>query len=290
MVLSFYEIEPSQKIRKLENQDSDIEKSLQQLFEMNLEELLGVRFIASEYSTGKVHKGRIDTLGIDENNVPVIIEYKRSVNENVINQGLYYYDWLLDHKAEFEKLAMKVWQLKHDDISWNNPRVVCIASGFTKYDEHAVNQIDKNIELYEYQLYEKRFISLNLVNTPSVKKEKTSAKTAAKVKVTTADIKGLYGDLRAYLLSLGDDVQETELKHYVAYKKIRNFTCVEIQAKKLLLSINLNPDQIKLEEGFSSDFRNVGHFGTGDLRVEIKNSSDFQKAKQLIIQSYERTK
>ena len=43
----------------------------------------------------------MDTLGIDENNSPVVIEYKRSSNENVINQGLFYRDWLMDHQAEF---------------------------------------------------------------------------------------------------------------------------------------------------------------------------------------------
>ncbi len=53
------------------------------------------------------HGGRIDSLGLDENGSPVILEYKRSVNENVINQGLFYLDWLLDHKAEFELLVMK---------------------------------------------------------------------------------------------------------------------------------------------------------------------------------------
>jgi RecB family endonuclease NucS len=57
--------------------------------EKNLEPLLSIRFLASEYSTGKTHRGRIDTLGIDENGCPVIIEYKRALNENVINQGLF---------------------------------------------------------------------------------------------------------------------------------------------------------------------------------------------------------
>jgi hypothetical protein len=35
-----------------------------------------------------VHGGRIDTLGLDDNNCPVIIEYKHALNENVISQGL----------------------------------------------------------------------------------------------------------------------------------------------------------------------------------------------------------
>ena len=63
-----------------------LERTLQNLIEHNLENLLGVRFLASEFSTGKEHGGRMDTLGIDENGCPVIIEYKRSSNMNVINQ------------------------------------------------------------------------------------------------------------------------------------------------------------------------------------------------------------
>jgi RecB family endonuclease NucS len=78
-----------------------LEKSLQSLIERNLDALLGVRFLASEYATGQKHGGRVDTLGLDENRCPVIIEYKRATNENVINQGLFYLDWLMDHKAEF---------------------------------------------------------------------------------------------------------------------------------------------------------------------------------------------
>ncbi|EUJ52289.1 DUF5655 domain-containing protein [Paenilisteria rocourtiae] len=100
----------------------------------------------------------------------------------------------------------------------------------------------------------------------------------------------MYDDLKAYLLSLGDEVQETVLKYYIAYKKIRNFACVEIHNKHVVLNLNINPDQIKLEEGFTRDLRNVGHFGTGDLRIDLKNNADFQKAKQFILQSYERTK
>ena len=65
-----------------------VEKSLQSLIEHHLAVFLGVRFLASEYATGKIHGGRIDTLGLDEDGAPVIVEYKRATNETVINQGL----------------------------------------------------------------------------------------------------------------------------------------------------------------------------------------------------------
>ncbi len=85
---------------ELRGDASDLEKPLQTLIENNLEPLLGIRFLASEYFTGKIHNGRIDSLGLDENSCPVILEYKRSIAESVINQGLYYLAWLMDHQAE----------------------------------------------------------------------------------------------------------------------------------------------------------------------------------------------
>jgi RecB family endonuclease NucS len=94
-------------VRELKGSSIALEKSLQTYIEQNLETMLGIKFLASEYSTGKTHRGRIDTLGIDENYCPVIIEYKRALNENVINQGLFYLDWLLDHKAEFKLKVME---------------------------------------------------------------------------------------------------------------------------------------------------------------------------------------
>ncbi len=126
-------------VSELEGSSVALEKRLQNLIEKHLDAFLGVKFVASEYSTGKTHAGRIDTLGLDENNCPVIIEYKRSLNENVINQGLFYLDWLLDHRAEFTLLCMKVLATSEDQIDWSAPRLICVAGDFTKYDEHAVS-------------------------------------------------------------------------------------------------------------------------------------------------------
>ena len=145
-----------------------LEKPLQVLIERNMEVLFGVRFVASEHSTGKKHGGRIDSLGLDENGSPVIFEYKRSVNENVINQGLFYLDWLLDHRAEFELLVMKKLDAKAaEQIDWSGPRLVCVASDFTRYDEHAIAQINRSIELVRYRDYDGAFLTLDLVASTS---------------------------------------------------------------------------------------------------------------------------
>lgn len=279
-----------------------IEKSLQTLIEKHLDAFLGVRFLASEYSTGKTHGGRIDTLGIDENGYPVIVEYKRALNENVINQGLYYLDWLMDHKAEFTLLAMdKLGKEEASQVEWGTPRLLCIAGDFTKYDEHAVQQINRNIELIRYRKYGDDLLLFEQVNAPAAHvndelagdggpKPPSAYKTVehhlAQAKQEQRD---RYEALKAFLMALGDDVQTKTLKYYFAFRRIKNFACVEIhpQSQNILAYLKVDPDNIALEDGFTRDVRKIGHFGTGDLEIRISSDEDLERAKPLLLASYE---
>jgi predicted transport protein len=281
-----------------------IEKGLQSLVEKNLVALLGIRFLASEYATGKTHSGRIDTLGIDENNCPVIVEYKRSTNENVINQGLFYLDWLLDHKAEFTLHAMKVLGSEIEQrIDWSAPRLVCVAGDFTRYDEHAVQQINRNIELVRYRNYDDGFLILELVNATTGTHrpiEESSASsgngTPRNAKTVTEyheqaspELRMLFASLENYALGLGDDVTVKTLKYYYAFRRIKNFACVEIhpQTGQLLVFLKVDPSSVDVVEGFSRDVSKVGHFGTGDLELRLSSVEDLERAKPLMIRSYE---
>lgn len=291
-------------VEELVGQALAVEKSLQTIIERHLDTFLGIRFLASEYSTGKKHAGRIDTLGIDENNSPVIIEYKRSVNENVINQGLFYLDWLLDHKAEFELMVMRRFgEEVSNAIDWSSPRLLCIAGGFTKYDEHAVEQINRNIELYVYKHYEDGLLLLDLVNattaqTVHINDDTTALTTNRNTKVKTVSdyleqsnkqLINRFEALRLYMLALGDDVQVKILKHYIAFKRIKNFACLEVhpQSDKILLYLKVDPKQVELQSGFTRDVSNIGHYGTGDLEVIITSDEDIEKAKHFINMSYD---
>jgi hypothetical protein len=217
-----------------------IEKSLQNLIEHHLEKLLNVRLLSSEYATGKTHGGRIDTLGLDENGCPVIIEYKRAVNENVINQGLFYLDWLQDHRAEFKLLVLeRIGKDAADAIEWSSPRLLCIAGDFTKYDEHAVQQINRNIELIRYQTFGDKLLLFELVNASTadpVSDGQYNGSGTPKAYKTFAEYLGqsppalqqTFYALKEYLFTLGDDVHLRQLKYYVAFRRLGNFACVEV--------------------------------------------------------------
>lgn len=290
-------------VTELEGHSVALEKSLQTLIESHLDVFLGIRFLDTEYPTGKTHGGRIDTLGIDENGCPCIIEYKRSSNENVINQGLFYLDWLMDHKGEFELLVLKKYGKEvADAIEWSSPRLLCIAGDFTKYDEHAVQQINRNIELLRYVRFSDELLLLELVNAvmatdgdvpiegggkPKPKhKDKTVSDQLAQASTKLTD---LYEAVKANLVSFGDDVQVKMLKLYVAFKRIKNFASVEVQAnqERLLVFVKVDPDSISLEDGFTRDVRQIGHWGTGDLEITLRSIDDLEKAKPLLEKSYQ---
>lgn len=291
-----------------------IEKTLQKLIESQMDTFLGVRFLASEYSTGAKHRGRIDSLGLDENGCPVIIEYKRHSNENVINQGLFYLDWLLDHKADFCLLVMDtLGKDEADKIEWSGTRLLCIAADFTRYDEHAVAQINRNIELIRYKLFGDDLLLFELVNgasatstqatnqsdeqTSNIKPAKTPAASTLAMKthadqIATAspELLALFEQTRSFILAQGDDIIEKPLKLYVAFRRLKNFVCMSLISKQdphVFLTLKVDPASVELEKGFTRDVSNIGHWGTGDLEVVLRKPADFEKAKTLIERAYQ---
>lgn len=298
-------------IGELAPQAAQVERSLQQLFERNLEALLGVRFLASEYGTGPVHGGRIDTLGIDEDGSPVIIEYKRALNENVINQGLFYLDWLMDHQKDFQWLVLdRLGQATAEKVEWSSPRLICIAGDFTRYDGHAVNQIHRNIELIRYRRFAQDLLMIELVHAPrggsrvpsgvspqanaaevSIKDPYQSQRIDYRLGQAPAALRDVWEAALSFLNALGDDVQVKELKLYWAIKRLKNFACLEIYPTggTVLAFLRIDPDSIVLEPGFTRDMRKIGHFGTGDLEVRLKSIEDVTKAQTLFQRAYDQS-
>ena len=292
----------SSAVTEIIGTSSALEKSLQTLIERNLDTFLGVRFLASEFNTGRDHGGRMDTLGLDENGCPVIIEYKRATNVNVINQGLFYLDWLVTHRGDFEMLVLKTFGKEAaQSVEWTNPRLICIAGDFSKYDEHAIKQMNRNIELIRYMRFGGDLLLLEQVNAVSASTNSSGASPSDGVSrnrtktvsnyLEQADqrLKDRYEALREYVINLGDDVQAKVLKDYFAFKRIKNFACVVVHARTrdLLVYVKVDPETIQLDKGFTRDVRKIGHFGTGDLEIKITSESDFERAKPLIERSYE---
>ncbi|WP_216636600.1 DUF5655 domain-containing protein [Endozoicomonas ascidiicola] len=194
-----------------------------------------------------------------------------------------------------------------EQIEWSGTRLICIASDFNKYDEHAVQQINRNIELMRYRFFDKDLLLLELVNAQigtSDTHQKSSGASLAKagtkykehihqdkLEEPSSELLKLYESVCEYIDGLGDEVQRKELKRYIAFKRIKNFACIVVyptpQDSRLQLFLKVNPANFKLEKDFSRDVTDLGHWGTGDLEVTIRSVDDFEKAKPMIDSSYQ---
>jgi len=277
------------KTERIHSSPFQKEKELQRLVEDNTEEMFGITFIKSEYPTAS---GRIDTLGVDENGSPVIIEYKKGKSPNIAAQALFYLNWLLDHKAQIEK------DIKNEDqdveIDWNaDVRVLLIAQKFDKYTRKAVNQMKPKIELKKYIHYKNDMLYIEDV-TPGLsgggKKIKSSSRGESSVEdlvSQTGEVsKPIFNKLREEINNLGEDITEKPVKHYLAYRVDRNFVELIPQKNQIRIQLDIPLDELEDPQNKCRDLTDKGHWGTGDTKLVVENEDEIDYALKLVKQSY----
>ncbi len=280
------------------------EKDLQQFVEKNMYKLLGIQFIASEFTIGGKQRGRIDTLGIDMNGDPTIIEFKHKANENIVTQGLYYLDWLVDHKGDFKVAAQeKLGQTIR--IDWSNPRVLLIAEGFAEYDRYAVNRMDANIELWVYRLYENSLFYLEPIYLPPASNSLNDIKqghteTEQEIITYTLEdhlkkkperIKDLFHFLQDKIVELNDadEIIINITKVYIGYKRGKNFCEIELFQNYLRIWVDINPNNVNDPNHLGRDMTKIGHHGTGQYEIKLEDKKDIPEVIEIIKQAYQMT-
>ncbi len=285
------------------------ERTLQRLIEKNLKATFNFRFVATEFSTGSVHAGRIDTLALSEDGNPVIIEYKRVASSELINQSLFYLAWLQDHHGDFEIAAQKALG-PEIEIDWSDIRVICLAPTYKKYDIHAVQVMGASIELWTYRLFDNGSVYLEEIfqrtvgapvsgEAPRIPPSLTAGKKAAAtralggwtfdqhVKSKPEGIRALVFAIQEYMMGLDTGMEEAPKKLYIAYRTSQNIICVEPQKQKILLFLKLDPTKHPGPSGLSRDVSKIGHFGTGDLEITVRSAADLELAKPHMKLAYE---
>ncbi|MEU3558251.1 DUF5655 domain-containing protein [Streptomyces fragilis] len=272
---------------------AEVEADVQRLIEMNMETLLGVRFLASEYVINCVDGGRIDSLGID--GAPVIVEYKRGTDPGLISQGLFYMAWLTAHRDVFRNLVRdRLGAAAAAQVRWSAPRLICVTGDFTRYDIHAVREHRRMIELVRYRFFGTDLIGLEPVTSPTRTPHRGSEAHRGHRAVDTrrtgpvqTRMTELVNAVDETLLGLGRDITRVENRTYRAYQRVRNFACVcPPQRSKLLVYLPLDPRSVDLVPGFTRDVSRIGHHGTGDLEVRLGTERDLEAAAELFRLSY----
>lgn len=297
------------KLLPVEQKNFALEKELQSLIENNLEAVFNCRFVASEFSTGAQHAGRIDSLALSEEDNPVIIEYKKVESSELINQSLFYLHWIQDHKGDFEIAVQKALG-SNVNVDWTDVRVICIAPNYKKYDLHAVQVMGANIELWKYRLFTNNSLYLEEVlhnkNTTTNTAQSSNknpvmveaGKKAAQVRATAVynieehferkskEIQELMHSVREFVTGLDSAIEEVPKKFYIAYKSSQNIVCMEAKSKNIKLFVKLKPVEVTEPPQSFRDVSKIGHYGTGESEFTVSTIEEFEEIKKYIELAY----
>lgn len=273
------------------------EAQLRDFFSDNLEELLGMRFVANEYPTTD---GRIDTLALDETNSPVIIEYKWGQDNAIFVQGLFYYNWLKNNRKHFDLLIANKFG-KDIKVNWTSPRVILVAQGFDNRTISAVQQVD-NVELIKYIPYKSDIIYLENVYVPNRNRRirATDNENVPDIENNeeleihdlnyhlnkcSEDTKKIFYKLEEKLLSLPGVEEIINQKTGVTYRTTMSFTRFEFGRSYIDILVR-EPKYIDPQE-LLKDISSYKYGYKG--RAKIKSIKDIDAIFDIIKQSYEST-
>lgn len=287
------------------------EKEMQKFCETNLDMLLGLTFVTTEF---KVAQFRFDSVAYNPaTKAFIIIEYKSTSNFSVIDQGYSYIATLLNHKADFVLKYNQVFHVSKglDDFDWTQVRVLFVAPSYTTYQLNSINFNDLPMELWRIKRYE-----LGIVQFEQIKPTSTSASisgyvspsipgsssapvidTPPEVIVYTEDnrladgsdaTREYYMELRDYILSLDDSIELKATKLYVGFL-FNNHNLVDIKLQKNSIIVWLNTRYGVLDDprGIITDVTHTGHHGNGDCQIKIADKSHMGYIKDLIQAHYQ---
>jgi len=102
------------------------------------------------------------------------------------------------------------------------------------------------------------------------------------------EIQELAHTAQEFILGLDPSIEESPKKFYIAYRTSQNIVCMEIQKRKIILFLKLDPKQIEQLPEKARDVTSIGHFGTGDLEITINSIEDFEAAKSYVETAYKK--
>ncbi|WP_412989354.1 DUF5655 domain-containing protein [Pediococcus siamensis] len=300
-----------QSLKKISGSTFDIERSLQNIVENNLEVVFGIDFVASEFS---VSNYRLDTVGYDKDlNAFVIIEYKRDSKDSVIDQGFAYLNTLLSSKADFVLKYNEVFSArkKTEEFDWSQSKVIFVAGSFTPYQIDAANNPSLPIELYEARKYKNNYMTLNqikktgkafklLQNKRNIKKKPqkkpNEVENVLDIEVPTEErllessnetVQDLYQRMKATLLEWDPSFEIKPTKYYIGFR-LNHHNVIDFlpQNRALKVWLNLTKDTLNDPENLTRDVSQTGHWGNGDYELKLTNDEQLEYILSLMKQAW----
>jgi predicted transport protein len=283
---------------------------IRNLFALNLETIMEIRFLKTEYYMANRfgESGRVDVIGIDYDMCPAILEFKKDNKNDITSQADFYGDLLLSNKFEFidflndifPKLYPNIPVPKKEEINWDATRRICVAANFSKYEISTVRRKDElGLELISYKLLSDTQLIVDFHSFPNLKTIRSSKGIKpngdqGNERLQDENWPGykFYIQLIKFLEELDDNLFLEPLASYIKVKLgSQRFFAIQAMKKDLQISLNFK-DKTKVDYslGCVEDTSNKANYGQGHTTIKINSQRDLEIAKEILLLRYEEMK
>lgn len=281
-------------IKEEEFKSSTPEKELQKYIEKHLNLFLQSFYLKSFY---KIPGGEIDTLAITEDGKPCIIEYKHKVDDKIINQIVFYYDWLQERstKYEFERIVKENERTSELEVDWSGVRLITVAKNYSKWDISLIKHLDTNIECFSYSYHQNELdVHLDpIINQYKRRNTSTTANSTANKTITLDDhrekiskeFKPIFDNFRREVLNLGENIEEGFVPEYIKYVVNTSFLGVHVRKNWLILQLRIDKNNFKDPKEITKDISKRGWSVTKEIKFDKNTKIDV--VMNLIKQAYD---
>lgn len=261
------------------------ERELQSIVERNLNQIEEGLLLVDHFVP--VGSGVVDSLAVDREQNPVIIEYKVTDGEDeaALLQALSYANWI-DKNPDAILRFIQERKPEFGVESLGDVRIILVAPNFTDRTIQASQIIEPDITLKKYFSFEHPAIGKWLhYETVYDSREKPGV---ARIEVYSIDdhFAGKYAKMRpvfdrlaAEAKKLGDDVSIEAKKFYIAFRRTYNFAIVYPYTTKLVVGLACAPPEPepRASDAVSWGFSRILH----KIELEIEENVDDKFVKWL---------
>jgi predicted transport protein len=189
----------------------------------------------------QIGSGIIDTLAIDSEGNPVVIEYKveEGADETALLQTLSYASWVDKNPDSMLRfIREKKPEVKVESLG--DVRIIIVTPTFTERTKQAAEMVEPDILLKRYIAFELPSIGkklyLETIYDSRARRPK-SGPTAYSIDYhfegSYAKMKPIFEQLVSEAEKLGDDVKIEPKKFYIAFRRAYNFAVINVYTSKL---------------------------------------------------------
>jgi len=228
-----------------------------------------------------VGSGFIDTLAVDNESNPVVIEYKvkEGEDETAILQALSYANWV-DKNPDTVLRFIREKKTEINIESLGDIRIIIVAPAFTDRTKQAAEMVEPDISLKRYLAFDVPSIGKKLY-IETIYDSRAFRPSAKPIAYRIEDhfegsylkMKTLFDRLMNEAKKLGEDVSIEPRKFYIAFRRTYNFAIVNVYTSKLEIGF---PVQSPERDPRMSDISKWG-FSRILYGIVVKDDNDIDK-------------